>query len=211
LTEGKYLKPNSGKRSIGTIRAKIAEIDLADYRISFYDESGKFYPRRKITDLAFIAYADNFTGSDPRALWAANDGVLKKFRGSDDVFIRVGLTRPWKNPEGIEGCWLQVTGIYSFPDYSKDVDFAGFQPQKPSAVEESKAEENISGESKTYSVEEIRKKHSRAYEKWTEEEDSSMVDGLKRGLGVEELACRLGRQPSAIRARMEKLQKSPGK
>ena len=58
---------------------------------------------------------------------------------------------------------------------------------------------------KTYSFEEVRKKHQRAYEKWTREEEELLINNLSEGLDVKEIAEMLGRQPSAIRSRMNKL------
>jgi hypothetical protein len=119
LVGGKYLKPGSGQRSIGTVRAKIMEIDLTSQRMSFVDESGQYYPHRKITDLAFHVFASDCLESREQSDKDAAENLLKKFQESKDMFVRVGLTRPWVNPaSGVEGCWLQVTGIYSFPDYS---------------------------------------------------------------------------------------------
>ena len=114
LIEGKYVKPGTGERSIGTVRARISVIDLTKERISFYDASGKYYPYRKVTDFVFTAHARNVLGqsSEEQLQFAQN---IKRAR---DIYLRLGLTRPWTNPDGIEGCWLQVTGIHAFPDYS---------------------------------------------------------------------------------------------
>jgi hypothetical protein len=39
-----------------------------------------------------------------------------------EVWLRVGVTRPYEG-----WCWLQVTGIYTFPDYLNGKCFADFQ------------------------------------------------------------------------------------
>jgi hypothetical protein len=51
----------------------------------------------------------------------------------------------------------------------------------------------------------IKKKYSRAYERWTQNEDANLVALHADGLAVDELAARFQRQPSAIRSRLDKL------
>jgi hypothetical protein len=52
---------------------------------------------------------------------------------------------------------------------------------------------------------EMRKMHPRAYEKWTDEEDTRLRAGFVSGMGRAELAAELRRQPSAITSRLQKL------
>ncbi|MGW4881809.1 hypothetical protein ACWEPI_35270 [Streptomyces sp. NPDC004262] len=59
--------------------------------------------------------------------------------------------------------------------------------------------------SRVYSVNEIRKQHSKAYERWTPEDDQLLLRLHAAGSGVDELAERFARQPSAIRSRLVKL------
>ena len=58
---------------------------------------------------------------------------------------------------------------------------------------------------KAYSVAEIRKKHLRAYEKWTDAEDSELSESYHEGLSVYELADRHQREKGAIHSRLKKL------
>ena len=51
----------------------------------------------------------------------------------------------------------------------------------------------------------IRKKHSRAYEKWEDEEDKKLKYLLNKGLSVNELSSYFQRQPNAIRSKIRKL------
>jgi DNA-binding NarL/FixJ family response regulator len=51
----------------------------------------------------------------------------------------------------------------------------------------------------------IKQKHSRAYERWTDEEDAQLRDAVQRGTAVSEIAQQLQRQPGAIRSRPAKL------
>jgi predicted amidophosphoribosyltransferase len=59
--------------------------------------------------------------------------------------------------------------------------------------------------SKAYSVEEIRKKHQRAYEKWSPLEDEMLTSGYQKGLTISELAQKHQRKEGAIRSRLIKL------
>jgi len=52
---------------------------------------------------------------------------------------------------------------------------------------------------------EIRKKHPRAYEKWTEEEDARLRAEFATGATKAELASLFQRRPSAITSRLKKL------
>lgn len=58
---------------------------------------------------------------------------------------------------------------------------------------------------KAYSVAEIRKKHLRAYRKWTDAEDLELLKNYREGLSISELAERHQRQESAISSRLWKL------
>lgn len=37
------------------------------------------------------------------------------------AYIRLGLSREYSSPDGRNGYWLQVNGIYTFPDYNKNI------------------------------------------------------------------------------------------
>jgi hypothetical protein len=50
----------------------------------------------------------------------------------------------------------------------------------------------------------IQMTYARAYEKWTENEDTTLVQLARSGLGVDEIARQMQRQPSAIHSRMQK-------
>lgn len=60
-------------------------------------------------------------------------------------------------------------------------------------------------ELKTYSVQEIRQKYPKAYEKWTEDEDTHLKDEYTQDKTVKELADIFQRKPNAIRSRLQKL------
>jgi len=60
-------------------------------------------------------------------------------------------------------------------------------------------------ESKAYSLEEIRRHHPRAYEKWTPEEDELLAREYGEGVSLSELAMKHQRKIGAIRSRLNKL------
>jgi len=62
-------------------------------------------------------------------------------------------------------------------------------------------------ESKAYSLDEIRLKHARAYESWTEAEDKELISEYHNNLTVCEIAKKHQRQRSAIRSRLRKISK----
>jgi len=77
------------------------------------------------------------------------------------------------------------------------------------AAAEALADEQVSIEGKSYSVEEIRHDHPRAYEKWSAAEDAQLTELFRSGKGVDEIAAILHRQAGAIRSRLAKLNLVP--
>ena len=61
------------------------------------------------------------------------------------------------------------------------------------------------GQSKSYSVDEIRREHPRAYESWNAVEDQQLMQLYQEGLYITELSARLGRGPGAIQSRLARL------
>ena len=88
----------------------------------FSDRTGQRY-RLAVTDLTFRTFLDylhNHERMQPKraAQWLAT--TLQRA----DVFLRIGLARKWsKFPDR---CYLQITGVYSFPDYLDGRCFADF-------------------------------------------------------------------------------------
>jgi len=59
--------------------------------------------------------------------------------------------------------------------------------------------------SKAYSVDDIRKQYSRAYEPWTKEEDDKLIYEYQCGKTIKELIIIFGRQKGGIVSRLKKL------
>ncbi len=83
-----------------------------DYRLMFTDSLGKFY-RLKITDMTWHYFCDSLRekGQEPPEIASYLTGLLR----SRKVYLRIGLARGWKKFPG--RCYLQINGIYTFPDY----------------------------------------------------------------------------------------------
>ena len=58
---------------------------------------------------------------------------------------------------------------------------------------------------KKYSLEEKRKEHPMAYERWTDDQDNELKEKYQSGLDIAELASLFQRQTGAIRSRLGKL------
>ena len=59
-------------------------------------------------------------------------------------------------------------------------------------------------------MEEMRRSHPRAYEKWSPEEDRRLVDLFESGRSVQQIASELERQPSAVKSRLLRAGLTPG-
>jgi hypothetical protein len=126
---GFYVMDCQGTRSLGTVRPQtIVKVAYEkgiegpwDYRLMFYDNENIFY-RLKITDLTWQYYCDSLRGEnrDPDQITNELTAKLK----ATDVYLRVGLARGWQRFP--DRCYLQITGIYTYPDYLEGRTFADF-------------------------------------------------------------------------------------
>lgn len=124
---GHYVLDGQGPRSLGTVRPTelnwviYAEDEAGkwDYRLRFTDGEGQTY-RLKVTDLAWRYYCDRRREQGHEASRIAMD--LKAMLNSRSVYLRIGLARRWdKFPDR---CYLQITGVHTFPDYLEGKTFA---------------------------------------------------------------------------------------
>lgn len=129
---GHYVLEGQGPRSIGTVRPKaIHKVIYApsgkdeggawDYRLGFYDPADKYY-RLKITDLTWHYFCNSLRNSQNDLQQIADQ--LTRMLKSRTVYLRIGLARGWK--EFPDRCYLQITGIHTFPDYLNGKTFADF-------------------------------------------------------------------------------------
>jgi len=121
----KYIRKGDGHRSLGTILTRqVSEIRYGhreysdgvakwDYRIWFTDYADREYSLA-ITDLTFRTACDYLITHKEWSVGKVSEW-LTGFLGERDVYLRIGLARAWeKYPDR---CYIQVTGVYSFPDY----------------------------------------------------------------------------------------------
>lgn len=79
-------------------------------KLLFTDKSGKEFKYLPVTDLGFYGYVLKNNKN------AADISQLNSFlRSQNEIFLRLGLSRPYRAPDGREGFWIQVNGIYTFP------------------------------------------------------------------------------------------------
>ncbi len=127
---GFYVQAGDGKRSLGTIRpAEITGLNYElkdsgtwDYRIIFKDQAAQTY-RLAITDLTYRHCLDYGRVQLNYPLGELISRLTRIFN-QRTTFLRIGLARLWKKFP--DRCYLQVTGIYTFPDYLSGRTFADF-------------------------------------------------------------------------------------
>jgi Dual OB-containing domain len=129
---GHYVMDGQGPRSLGTIQPRQilkaiyeqSPEEKCKYRLGFVDGEGATY-WLTVTDLAWRYYCDyqRQNGRDPRGIASELTAVLK----SSQVYLRIGLARGWK--EYPDRCFIQMTGVYTFPDYLDGRTFADFAPK----------------------------------------------------------------------------------
>lgn len=86
--------------------------DPKKIRASFWDANGNQFSFLGITDRGFVDQASKIQG-DRSAIAQMNYHV----QSQEELYLRIGLSRPHQSNDGRNGYWLQVNGIYTFPDY----------------------------------------------------------------------------------------------
>lgn len=128
---GWYIPEGQGQRSLGTSKPReIIEVTFAHDRqtghprsyMTFTDSAGDRY-KLSVNDLSLIRYLEhtwrNGISRDDAA--AHLTATLQK----SDIYLRIGLARgDWVKAPG--KCFLQITSVYSFPDYLNGRCFADF-------------------------------------------------------------------------------------
>jgi len=128
ISEGfNYPFPEKGKvilsqfkpsKSIITLKMNTSNIEVVrdgfnegKIRLHLLDNDGRRFSFLSITDLGFYNYA-------MKHFHDANfPNIINAFiRRQDSVYLRVGLGREYQG-----GFWLQVNGIYTFPNYDTEI------------------------------------------------------------------------------------------
>jgi len=68
-----------------------------------------------ITELGFYDYAMKHHKDDDL------DSLNQYIKSQKEAYLRIGLSRSYQSPDGRQGYWIQVNGIYTFPDYFKEI------------------------------------------------------------------------------------------
>lgn len=124
IHEGRYVKVGEGSRSLGTIVPKQVlrvryeqsqyEQDKWRYHIEFLDQRSEHFDL-PVTDLAFRAFCDTRRTRHGHSRNRISSWLIRYLR-ENETFFRIGLAREWE--EKRPGCcYLQITGVYTFPDY----------------------------------------------------------------------------------------------
>lgn len=121
----KVIPPDSPpSRSIITLKLKPMQIEIVrnafdpkSLRLNILDNDGRKYTYLSITDLGFHNLAVS-KQKDPDY----TDELNGYIRGQKKLYLRIGLGRRYKNPsDGRDGYWIQVNGIYTFPEFMTKV------------------------------------------------------------------------------------------
>lgn len=106
------------QRSLMTLRVNPNSVSLVsdqynqvNVKAHFTDGSGKQFRFLTVTDLGVNDLVGRI-GNE--RVCAESQQILRQ---QPDVFIRLGLSRYYQAPDGRAGYWLQVNGLYSFPEF----------------------------------------------------------------------------------------------
>jgi len=131
LMESGWVKPGAQIRSIATLSmASIVDIELTGRsfkpRITFVDRSECRF-NLPVSDLTLWDYAYSLVKKQGCTPEEVKDELVSQLKGANRLYLRIGLARPWvrDKDEGAR-CWLQITGVYTFPDYLHGKSFADF-------------------------------------------------------------------------------------
>jgi hypothetical protein len=129
---GAHVLEGHGTRSLGAVQpARVTNAVYRprkqgkwDYRLGFVDQAGAHF-ELSVTDLAWRYYLDRqrVKGHAPSTI-AVDMAVMLEGR---TVYLRIGLARGWAEHPG--ECYLQITGVHTFPDYLLGLTFADYDPK----------------------------------------------------------------------------------
>lgn len=111
---------NGAIRSLITLSVAPESVDLfldgyGKLRLHFKDSIGDTWTYISVTDLGLYEYAERHQSA--RAIHKVKRFVAQQ----EEVFLRIGLSRRYQAQDGREGYWVQCNGIYSFPDFYREL------------------------------------------------------------------------------------------
>lgn len=131
LEEHKWVRLGANTRSIATLaKPIIVDIELSESsvkpRLEFKDTTGNLFDC-PTSDLTLWDLCYSSVKRQKRKREEVSSELISLWQSADHLYLRLGLARPWSQP-GIREprCYLQVTGVYTFPDYLKGKTFADF-------------------------------------------------------------------------------------
>ena len=129
---GGWVRHGAGERSLATLAvAEILDLTTREpeaptgLRLGFRDGAGNI-ARLPVTDLSCRMYADWLVTQPGMTTARALGQINTALRQASTVYLRLGLARGWERYP--ERCYLQVNGIYTFPDYLAGRCYADFIP-----------------------------------------------------------------------------------
>jgi hypothetical protein len=135
LPAGEKVIPNGHQvqRSIITLQVNPHDVEIVEdnyksgsIKLHFKDSADHRHRFLPITDLGFYDYAQRHRDSESLA------GLNIEIARQKEVFLRIGLSRKYKSPQGKEGYWMQANGIYTFPSVLRYIRSYGAQEPKKS-------------------------------------------------------------------------------
>lgn len=131
---GGHIQPGNGLTSLGTLKVDLERFQItqdttgaARYYAFFRDEQGT-RNRLTVTDLSFRGWVDAVRRLRGGSFEALNRELRSIFSPEVEVWLRIGLTRPWSpSPSQQALCYLQVTGVHTSPDYLEGAAWHDFQ------------------------------------------------------------------------------------
>ena len=130
----RQVAPGIRTRSLGTI-SNVTLLNLRVdmrygrrkvLRMDFRDASGEVHNRFPVNDLAFRGMFSQLLDQH-RAESQAADSLMERLMQADRTYLRIGLARPTAIGDYPKSCWVQVTGVYTFPDYLDGRNWSAFK------------------------------------------------------------------------------------
>ncbi|MGD8173885.1 dual OB domain-containing protein [Vibrio sp. TRT 21S02] len=85
-------------------------------KASFWDDEGNYFGFLSITDRRFHDFAQKHYKDGEL------DKVMEFIELQEELYLRIGLSRSFQTDDGRNGYWLQVNGIYTFPNYFDEIE-----------------------------------------------------------------------------------------
>ena len=133
LRYGKWVAPGTQTRSIATLaNPVINSVEIVEdggavkSRLQFTDTTNTQY-FLPISDLAFRELCYMSIKRNKKSVSDVINYIAAKLQQTKRTYLRIGLARPWKNDyTGEEHCYMQITGIFTFPDYLGGKNFSNY-------------------------------------------------------------------------------------